>query len=86
MALGSEPSVEAVRAFLAATDGGARAHPTLKKPEDRSYESVWMPLITDGSLFVARNTRQNQNAGAAQRSSSKKGCRYAAPRAAGVRS
>ena len=34
MAFGSEPSVEAVRAFLAATDGGARAHPTLKKPEE----------------------------------------------------
>ena len=34
MALGYEPSVEAVRAFLAATDGGARAHPTLKKTEE----------------------------------------------------
>ena len=35
MAFGSEPSVEAVRVFLAATtDGGARAHPTLKKTEE----------------------------------------------------
>ena len=34
MAFGSEPSVEAVRASLAATDGGARAHLTLKKHEE----------------------------------------------------
>ena len=36
MAFGSGPSVEAVWAFLAATDGGARTHPTLKKLKSRT--------------------------------------------------
>ena len=64
MALGSEPSVEAVRAFLAATDGGARAHPALKNlnfpARDRSYGCAWMPFSSDGSLLSARNTRRTE--------------------------
>ena len=40
MALGSEPSVEAVRVFLAAADGGARAHPALKNLKSRTGSAL----------------------------------------------
>ena len=35
------------------------------EPEEPACAAIWMPLSTDGSLFVARNTRADQNAAAA---------------------
>ena len=69
MAFGSEPSVEVVWAFLAATDGGARAHPALKNLKSRigSLLRVRLDAAQHRRVAVVRAEpdRQNKPDGAA---------------------